>query len=84
MRAPGVKWTQAAANVELPAGAATASMYTSPVNQSAGPLVVSMLLRVICMRGSYSSAGVLAGSGVAVQLASRSSASAERLPGSAL
>jgi hypothetical protein len=28
--------------------AATASMYTSPVNQSAGPLTVSIELRVIC------------------------------------
>src|SRR5947209_11773639 len=26
-------------------------MYTSPVNQSAGPFAVSMLERVICMRG---------------------------------
>jgi hypothetical protein len=47
--APGVKCTRAAANVEVPAGAATVSMYTSPVNPSAGPLAVSMLLRVICM-----------------------------------
>jgi hypothetical protein len=49
VRAPGVKWTSAAANVDVPAGAATASMYTSPVNQSASPFWVSMLLRVICM-----------------------------------
>ena len=43
------EWTLAAANVELPAGAARASMYTSPVNQSAGPLTVSIELRVICI-----------------------------------
>ncbi len=52
VRAPGVKWTSAAANVELPAATATASIYTSPVNQSAGPLAVSIELRVICTRFS--------------------------------
>src|SRR3954452_20889712 len=54
VRAPGVKWTSAAANVDVPAGAATASMYTSPVNQSPGPFWVSMLLWVICMCGFLS------------------------------
>src|SRR3954470_7060896 len=52
VRAPGVKCTIAAAKVEVPSGAAMASMYTSPVNQSAGPFCVSMLVRVICMRWS--------------------------------
>lgn len=40
VRAPGVKWTSAAAKVDDASGAATASRWTSPVNQSAGPLAV--------------------------------------------
>src|SRR5215207_4273433 len=47
--APGVKWTRlACARAGADAGA-TASMKTSPVNQSPGPLAVSMLLLVISM-----------------------------------
>src|SRR4051812_45308519 len=49
VRAPGVKWTLAAAKVDVPAGAATGAMYTSPGNPSAGLFWVSMLERVICM-----------------------------------
>jgi hypothetical protein len=52
VRAPGVKCTLAAAKVEVASGAATASMYTSPVNQSAGPFWVSRLERVICITAS--------------------------------
>jgi hypothetical protein len=33
-------------------GAAIVSMYTDPVNQSAGPVAVSGALRVTCMVGS--------------------------------
>src|SRR4051812_34985440 len=44
VRAPGVKWTAAALSG---AAAATVSMKTAPLNQSAGPRPVSMLLRVI-------------------------------------
>ena len=36
-RAPGAKWTLLALSREPPAGAATESMKTAPVNQSAGP-----------------------------------------------
>jgi hypothetical protein len=43
---------EGAANVELPAGAAAASM--SPVSQSAGPCWVSILLRMIWMEGFLS------------------------------
>jgi hypothetical protein len=52
VRAPGVKWTVLALRREGPEGAATASMYTAPVNQSAGPCLVSMLFLVISMAPS--------------------------------
>src|SRR5258706_5978037 len=44
VRAPGVKWTLLAWTREPSAGAAMVSMNTAPVNQSAGPLAVFMLL----------------------------------------
>ncbi len=46
---PGIKWTRFAVTREGSWAAAMASMYTSPVNQSDGPLAVSTELRVICM-----------------------------------
>src|SRR5215217_7765590 len=49
VRAPGVKWTLAAASREGGDGVATVSMWTAPVNQSLGPGFVSRELRVICM-----------------------------------
>jgi hypothetical protein len=49
VRAPGVKWTLAAARRDGGEGAATVSMKTAPVNQSLGPGMVSRELRVICM-----------------------------------
>jgi DUF218 domain len=49
VRAPGVKCTIAAPTREGPAGVATVSMKTVPVNQSPCPLAVSRELRVICM-----------------------------------
>src|SRR5258708_32007168 len=47
VRAPGVKWTLLALTCEAPDGAATASTYTHPVNQSLGPAAVSTLFLVI-------------------------------------
>jgi hypothetical protein len=49
VRAPGVKWTLLALTREAPAGAATASTYTDPVNQSVEPAAASTLFLVICM-----------------------------------
>src|ERR1700759_1580504 len=49
VRAPGVKWTSAAPARAVATGTATVSMYTAPVNQSAGPVEVSGALRVTCM-----------------------------------
>src|SRR4051794_30783677 len=49
VRAPGVKWTLAAAARAGGSGLATVSTNTAPVNQSLGPGVVSSELRVICM-----------------------------------
>src|SRR4051812_450696 len=57
VRAPGVKWTLAAPTREGSGGAATASMNTAPVNQSAGPLTVSCRLRMICKLSSLRAAG---------------------------
>ena len=37
VRAPGVKWTLLALRREVSDSDATASMYTAPVNHSAGP-----------------------------------------------
>src|ERR1700737_4269489 len=48
VRAPGVKWTLVALRRDDPAGVATASRYTAPVNHSLGPAVV-LLSRVIFM-----------------------------------
>jgi hypothetical protein len=59
VRAPGAKCTAAAATCELPAGAATWSISTSPVNQSAGPRPVSSVFRVICTAASPPSATLL-------------------------
>jgi hypothetical protein len=44
-----MKCTRFAVTRDGAGAAATASIYTSPVNQSAGPLAVSIELRVICM-----------------------------------
>jgi hypothetical protein len=44
-----VKWTLLALTRDDPAGAATWSRYTAPVNQSAGPGLVSMPFLVICI-----------------------------------
>src|SRR3981081_1245436 len=49
VRAPGVKWTLLALRRDKPAGAATASTYTAPVNHSLGPAIVGMLFRMTCM-----------------------------------
>src|SRR4051794_4694606 len=49
VRAPGMKCTRLAVTRDGGGAAATESMNTSPVNQSPGPLAVSMELRVICM-----------------------------------
>src|SRR5213080_2861986 len=49
VRAPGVKWTLLACTRDWSDGAATASMYTVPVNHSVGPAMVSMEFGVICM-----------------------------------
>src|SRR4051794_14859672 len=49
VRAPGVKWTLAAPTREGAVGVAIVSMKTEPVNQSAGPGLVSRLFLVICM-----------------------------------
>ena len=38
VRAPGVKWTRLALRREASVGAATASMWTTPVNHSLGPV----------------------------------------------
>jgi hypothetical protein len=51
VRAPGVKWTQLALTRDPPDGAAIVSTYTAPVNQSLGPMFVSMLFFVICKVG---------------------------------
>jgi predicted nucleotide-binding protein (sugar kinase/HSP70/actin superfamily) len=51
VRAPGVKWTLLALSREPSDGEATVSTNTAPVNQSAGPAIVSMLFRVIFMIG---------------------------------
>src|SRR5690242_15617398 len=63
VRAPGAKWTAAAATCELPAGAATWSISTLPVNHSAGPRPVSRVLRVICIADRAASAPLLAALG---------------------
>src|SRR5438105_6845761 len=59
------------------------SMYTSPVNQSAGPLAVSIELRVICMSGPVRRRGarVLRGGGPARQQVKGLSRAAARLGG---
>jgi hypothetical protein len=44
-----VKWTLLALTRDDPAGAATWSRYTAPVNQSAGPGLVSMPFLVSCI-----------------------------------
>jgi hypothetical protein len=49
VRAPGVKWTLLALTREDPSGAATWSRYTAPVNQSAGPGLVSIPFLVTCI-----------------------------------
>jgi hypothetical protein len=49
VRAPGVKWTLLACRRELLDGVATVSRYTAPVNQSLGPVAVSIPCLVICM-----------------------------------
>src|SRR5947207_2331175 len=49
VRAPGVKWTLLVWRRDWSDGAATASMYTVPVNHSVGPAMVSMEFGVICM-----------------------------------
>jgi len=46
--APGVKWTTAAPTGEASLGVAIVSMWTVPVNQSAGPAPVSSVFLVIC------------------------------------
>src|SRR3954453_17556511 len=51
VRAPGVKWTLLALTRDPPAGAATGSMWTTPVNQSSGPRAVSVPFLVICNVG---------------------------------
>jgi hypothetical protein len=48
VRAPGVKWTFAAARRDGAAAVAIVSMKTAPVNQSAGPGAVGRELLVIC------------------------------------
>ena len=52
-RAPGVKWTAAAPRGEA---AAIASMWTVPLNHSAGPWAVSRLFLVISICHDHSSA----------------------------
>jgi hypothetical protein len=44
-----VKWTLLALTCDAPAGTATASICTVPVNQSLGPGLVSVLFLVISM-----------------------------------
>jgi hypothetical protein len=64
VRAPGAKWTTAAPMREASEGDASVSMYTSPVNQSTGPLAVSAVALVICisllppLRGSLNARAV--------------------------
>jgi hypothetical protein len=53
VRAPGVKWTLAAASRDGPDGVATVSMKTAPVNHSSGPGVVSVEFLVISIDGSF-------------------------------
>src|SRR4029077_9482297 len=58
VRAAGVKWTLLALWRDWPAGVATESTYTAPVNHSLGPAMVSMPFRVTCI----ASASCLCGS----------------------
>src|SRR5688572_13587315 len=59
VRAPGVKWTMAAASRDGPVGTATESIKTSPVNQSFGPGLVWSEFLVICIRSSSCCGSVL-------------------------
>src|SRR5205823_6650481 len=53
VRAPGVKCTLLALRRDEPAGTATGSMNTTPVNHSLGPLVVLMPPLVTCIPFFY-------------------------------
>ena len=57
VRAPGVKCTQLALTRDVPDGAAIASMWTAPVNQSLGPGCGLAVFLVICMDASWSATG---------------------------
>jgi Icc protein len=68
VRAPGVKWTLLALIRDPPSGAAIASMYTAPVNQSLGPRPVSLLFLVICMTSELHPGGAAINPFTLVQL----------------
>src|SRR5207247_129627 len=73
VRAPGVKCTPAAPIRDPSDGAATVSTYTAPVNQSLGPVLVSRLFLVICMRLSFLSCDRVSAAAVGTARGSRGS-----------